>query len=596
MKLKLSSSEILIHLFSFIIMLMAGYYYLERTLPFDGAFYSFRISETKWFCIDNYRYGVEHTQVIPLLLVKLGCSLKTFLISYSVSFAFCNYIICLVVLYGYKNPKMALGLLLATVLSYMYKFYYPVSEIHSTTAPLFLFAAHIFNFEKRKNNFVYFLVTGLLILWFLFIHVISIIPAFFILIYYVAYTKSIKKVMPVLAFSAILLVVIFMLSKIFLTTEYLASKMIGMKELILFLKKPNAAAGYVYFKNEFLMNYLPLEILGVSCLIFLIIKKEWLQILALLAFTIGTWLIIMAYNLHDDAPIVYMNYYGLFGFYFAFPFCLYAFDFISTKKFVLIYVVLMVCSLAGIIRSGALMTDQVDYFKRVTADMIGPKAIAHNANLGWNSLWVSWDLSFQSLLVSSLQNPLLVKTFFGTDNNTVIKEYTTTENKNCFYNTFFAPGWFPYPFRNKTFYTLSPSNYMCLNTLQDSTFNESLLSNKNVEILANDETIYLIKNNFRTIPVTIFNHNNFTIPSIPTPLKQVNLTYRVYNNKNEMVFHDGKRSTLEADILPNSSLTTGLCIDCTQLHRGRTYFIDVDIAIENKRWLEIYRHVKIVLI
>ena len=124
MKLKnLTSTEILIHTFSIVIMLLAGYYYLERMLPFDGAFYSFRISETGWFCIDNYRYGVQHTQVIPLLLLKAGCSLKTFLISYSVSFALCNYILCLIVLYVYKNPKLALGLLLATVLCYTYKFF-----------------------------------------------------------------------------------------------------------------------------------------------------------------------------------------------------------------------------------------------------------------------------------------------------------------------------------------------------------------------------------------------------------------------------------------------------------------------------------------
>lgn len=596
MKLKFSSSEILIHLFSLIIVLMAGYYYLERMLPFDGAFYSFRISNIGWFCIDNYRYGVEHTQVIPLLLVKAGCSLKTFLISYSVSFALCNYIICIVILYGYKNQKMALGLLLATVLSYMYKFYYPVSEIHSTTAPLFLFAAHIFNFENRKNNTLYFLLTGLIIVWFLFIHIISIIPAFFILTYYVAYTKSIKKILPLFIFSVILLVTVFMLSKIVLTTEYLTSKMIGVKELIRFLKKPNAAAGYVYFKTEFLMNYLPLEILGLGCVIFLLIKKEWLQIVTLFVFTIGTWLIIMAYNLNSDAPIVYMNYYGLFGFYFAFPFCIYAFDFISTKKFVLIYAVLMVCSFVGIIRSGALMTDQVNYFKRVTTNMKTSKGIINSANLDWSSLWVSWDLSFQSLLVSSLKNPLQTKTFFDTNDVSVIKEYTTTYNKNCFYTAFFAPGWFTYPFKNLTFYTLSPSNYTCLNTFQDSLFNDAALSNKNTEILSENKTNYLLKNNFRTIPVTIFNHNNFTIPSIPTGLKQVNLTYRVYNSKNKMIFHDGKRSVLEMDIMPNSSLTTGLCIDCTQLRRCRVYYIDVDVAIENNRWLAINKRIKIVLI
>ena len=170
---------------------MAGYYYLERMIPFDGAFYSFRISETKWFSIDNYRYS-QHAQLLPLLLILMGCSLKTFLISYSVSFALWNYIIALIILYVYKNQKLALGLVLATVLSYMYKFFYPVSEIHSTTAPLFLFAAHVFNYPNRKNNILYFLITAFIITWTLFIHLISIIPAMYVLAYYFVYSKKLK--------------------------------------------------------------------------------------------------------------------------------------------------------------------------------------------------------------------------------------------------------------------------------------------------------------------------------------------------------------------------------------------------------------------
>lgn len=577
-------------------MLMAGYYYLERMMPFDGAFYSFRISETKWFCIDNFRYGVEHTQLIPLLLVKAGCSLKTFLISYSVSFALCNYIICLVILYGYKNPKLALGLVLATVLSYMYKFYYPVSEIHSITAPLFLFAAHIFNYENRKNSFLYFLVAALIITWSMFIHIISIIPAFFILAYYVAYTKEFKKNLPILIFSGALWTIIFVLSKTFLTTEYLASKMIGLKELILFLKNPNAAASYVYFKNEFLMNYLPLELLGLGCFIFLFIKKEYLQVVTLFAFTIGTWLIIMAYNLNHDAPIVLMNYYGLFGFYFSFPFCLYAINFISSKKFVLIYVVLMICSLAGIIRSGSLMTDQINYFKRVTTNMQTPKGIVSPGNVDWNSVWGAWNLSFQSLIVSSIQNPQQSKTFFDTDVDTLITSLTTPENKTGFYNTFFSPRWFRPPFKNKTYYNLAPSSYVCLNSKQDSTFKDDLLSNKNIEITADTETIYLLKNNFRNVPVRIINHNDFKIASIHTPEKQLNLSYRVYDKNNNQIFNEGKKSQLEMDVMPNDSLITGLCIDCTQLRRGRIYYLDVDLVIEKKHWLGINRRIKIILI
>jgi hypothetical protein len=63
-----------------------------------------------------------------------------------------------------------------------------------------------------------------------------------------------------------------------------------------------------------------------------------------------------------------------------------------------------------------------------------------------------------------------------------------------------------------------------------------------------------------------------------------------------MLFYDGKRSALELDIAPNNSITTGVSVDCTQLHRGKVYYIDVDVVIENKRWLGINKRIKIILL
>jgi hypothetical protein len=432
------------------------------------------------------------------------------------------------------------------------------------------------------------------ITWALFIHVISIIHGFFILAYYTVYTKTVRKNTPILLFSAALFCGEFMLSKIFLSTGYLASKMIGIKEVIQFLSHPNTAAGYVYFKEEFLFNYLPLELLYMGCLVFLLIKKEYMQFLTILAFTSGTWLIIMAYNLNKDAPIVYMNYYGLFGFYITFPFCAYAINYISEKKFATVYALLVICSLAGIVRSGALISDQIDYYKRVTAQMKTSKGIVSSANINWDSIWVSWDLSFQSLLLSSSQNPQQSKTFFTCDVDSTRKIFTS--EANCFYNTFFSPTWFKPPFANKKYYMLRSSSYTCLNSPQDSLFKDSLLSNKNVEILAENKTFYLFKNSFRTVPVTVVNNTGALLPSTPKGDKQVNLTYRILNKNKEMIFNRGRSSALEMDIQSGDCLSTGLNLDCTQLHRGQAYYVDVDLVIEHKRRLGINKRIKIVLL
>ena len=138
-------------------------------------------------------------------------------------------------------------------------------------------------------------------------------------------------------------------------------------------------------------------------------------------------------------------------------------------------------------------------------------------------------------------------------------------------------------------------NFM-FQTFEDSSLNENAISKENINILINDSDLLLLKNNVRIIPITILNANNFKISSTPSDLKQINLSYHVYNSKNELLYKDGKRSPFETDIMPNSSLNTGLVIDCTQLHRGQIYFIDIDVVIEGQRWLEINKRVKLILI
>ncbi len=177
----------------------------------------------------------------------------------------------------------------------------------------------------------------------------------------------------------------------------------------------------------------------------------------------------------------------------------------------------------------------------------------------------------------------------------MVKKYKLLSDSNSLFNTFFTPDWFIPPFTNKKYYALTSVPYIYLNTLQDSLFKDSILSNKNIEILAPTETIYLWKNNFRTITITIINYSNILIPSLPAST-QLNISYHILDSQQKMLFHDGKRSTLEMDITSNSSIVTGVSIDCTQLHRGQIYYIDFDLVIENKRWLDINKRVKIILL
>lgn len=187
------------HLFFAVYITLAAVYYLERTICFDAAFYSYKILHYKFFDIENGRWGVIFTQLLPWFGILSGCSLKCFLLLYSVSFALWNYLFFLIIIKVYRNFGVALAYLFALVLFYRYSFFYPVSEIHSTVGPLFLALASASALIKSiagadKNKIILHSFFSLLfVVWLGNIHVLSLVPLCFFFAYLIIDQKFFPK-------------------------------------------------------------------------------------------------------------------------------------------------------------------------------------------------------------------------------------------------------------------------------------------------------------------------------------------------------------------------------------------------------------------
>src|ERR1043166_9260095 len=80
------------HLFFVIYYIYSLIFYIERSVPYDAAFVNFKLILANTFNIEHGRWGEFYTMLLPLLGIWTGCSLKTFLVLYSLSFAIWNYI------------------------------------------------------------------------------------------------------------------------------------------------------------------------------------------------------------------------------------------------------------------------------------------------------------------------------------------------------------------------------------------------------------------------------------------------------------------------------------------------------------------------
>ena len=100
----------------------------ERIIHVDTAFQVFKWINFEKINIEASRYAAIFPQLIPLIFIKLGSSLRTILIVSSLSFTLMQFIVFLIIRYGYKDILSSFGLVLSLVICTALNFYFPVAE------------------------------------------------------------------------------------------------------------------------------------------------------------------------------------------------------------------------------------------------------------------------------------------------------------------------------------------------------------------------------------------------------------------------------------------------------------------------------------
>lgn len=118
------------HVFFWILIAWSIVFYKERMLNFDSAYYCFNILRTGEFFLPHDRTINYASQWLPLLGMKMGWSLKTFLMVYSASFLVLHYGVYNLIVYGFKHVEGGIFLALCMCLTTRYKFYSGISEIY----------------------------------------------------------------------------------------------------------------------------------------------------------------------------------------------------------------------------------------------------------------------------------------------------------------------------------------------------------------------------------------------------------------------------------------------------------------------------------
>lgn len=188
------------------LLFFALYYFKERMIFIDSAYYTYELLNKETFANEG-RSITALPQVIPLILIKLGASLKTILIGFSVSFIIINILIYGVIRFFLKDVTSSVLLLLIQLVCIKAMFYLPVTEVHLSLSFSVLFFSWIKSeYSEKLKNYQYLLITVALLYIPYNLHPISIFPLTFALLFNTIDKNELKTPKSYLPFFALIII------------------------------------------------------------------------------------------------------------------------------------------------------------------------------------------------------------------------------------------------------------------------------------------------------------------------------------------------------------------------------------------------------
>lgn len=162
---------ILGHLCFLVLLILAAEYANVRVLLTDSAYQLFYDINHDGVLINDSRYSMVLTQILPWLAVHLHAPLHLVIVSYSVSFILVGYACWLIAAYAMKQPKAA-TLMLFVLLGIGGTFLHCISE----SFQLMFYVPLLYGWMcvDRKRPFLYYLILALLVALAFFIYPMSV--------------------------------------------------------------------------------------------------------------------------------------------------------------------------------------------------------------------------------------------------------------------------------------------------------------------------------------------------------------------------------------------------------------------------------------
>ncbi|MHA7112051.1 hypothetical protein ACRTDU_18130 [Sunxiuqinia elliptica] len=389
----------------------------SRILITDPAYYLFNIINKEDFFIAGPRYTTVINQVLVVLGVKLGVSLKLLISLYSVSFVLIRYSYFLIVVKLLKNIPAGFAIIAFTLLGVAESYFRPTSE--STIALLnssLLYASLVF-FEMKmvgKKKFVLqLLVTLLLVSFGYYTHPIAVFSLVFVVLFFSVFHQSKFSWYPVFALAIVL--VTFGQKVLLGENSTHHSSLYGnlLSSPFLILQELSDYYPYKFFSNHFERLYLVASLLFIAAVILLALRKRgWMSSLLIVVSVVVYFIVACTSFKKGDANMQMEKIFLPMVFFLGIAF---AEGVAALKrkriKGVLLAATTLIVMLVGLERIGdvrGLYHGRIDYLKEIVhqANQESGKKLLIKSEQVDRKMVFTWGMGMETLMLSTIDKTM----------------------------------------------------------------------------------------------------------------------------------------------------------------------------------------------
>lgn len=563
------------------LIVLAVVFFKERMIAYDSANYVFEIDQLRDYCLPHGRWSSVLSQTIPLLLLKAGCSLKTFLIAYSVNLVAIWYVVFLLVTIGFRNRNAGIILIFSMTVGFGWMYYYAISELLTgMTMSILLYAALEWHpaVETSGVRILRYFTASCAVILASFYHELALFPILFVIGFRIV--RRLPRVNRAdIALGTIILLWCIVRVKYLTLGHSIGNKILSAEDYLDHVSQLFSLPSWSYFVVYISDMSRWIGFTALVAALILTFKRKWFITLYAIMFSFAYGALVAITYYKGESSLMMETYMPPVAIY-AVMLLLETETYGVRRSFLKVFIgIAVVISCIKIYSGSEVQSRRLDYMDRITAYMQEfeeSKIIVKPAGIYDEILLVPWALPMESLLNSSLNgNAKPITITFHNNPDSVLQE----QLNDIFLKGDCQPSWI-YPDQNNLH--LGHTNYRLVNTSQnDSSFNPAHFNCTNIDLIPCDNEIVNIPyHKHGYVNVRIRNSSGFVLRSIPDGPDTIVAGYRIYNLNGQEVPCSSYKTQLEVDVYTDFIQ----CVRVESPSDAGDYILIIDLY-NNGRWL-----------